>query len=99
MKNKLKKLLNPGIEIIKNNRLVVGIILISILSIYFFGIRPSQIRKECSTTVKYSNSYQYINPEYSEAMERQKQRMLVDYIQCRNDNLTSGDQIYINKKG
>ena len=99
MKNKVQKLLKSGIEIIKNNKLITVIILISLLSIYFWGIRPYQIRKECSTTIKYNASYQYTNPEYNETAERQKQKMLVDYIECRNNNLANGDQIYVKMNG
>lgn len=99
MKNKIRKLLKLGIEIIKNNKLITVIILISLLFIYFLGIRPYQIRKQCSTVTKFNSSYQYTNPAYNEVAEMQKQRMLADYIQCRNNNLAEGDQIYINING
>ena len=36
-------------EILKNNKIVVTIVLVSFLFIYFWNIRPSQIRKQCST--------------------------------------------------
>jgi hypothetical protein len=36
-------------EILKNNKIVVAIVLVSFLFIYFWNIRPSQIRKQCST--------------------------------------------------
>ena len=87
MRNRIKKIL-------KENKIIVVIILISIISIYFFSIRPSQIRKQCSTITKY-DSYQYINSEYNEKVEKQKQEKLGEYIQCRNSNLVEGDQITI----
>ena len=87
MRNRIKKIL-------KENKIIVVIILISIISIYFFSIRPSQIRKQCSTITKY-DSYQYINSEYNEKVEKQKQEKLGEYIQCRNNFLIKGDQITI----
>lgn len=85
-------------QFIKSNKTVIVVILISFLPIYFFSIRPSQIKKQCSQTVAY-DSYQYTNPAYNETTEKQKQNMLVDYIQCRNNNLLEEDQVYINKDG
>ena len=99
MKNKIQKLLKSGMEIIKNNKLITVIILISLLFIYFWVIRPYQVRKECSTVTKTSDSYQYINSEYNMTKERQKQKMLVDYIDCRNNNLAEGDQFYTKQEG
>lgn len=96
---KNNELLKPWEKTVKNNKIIITIIIISIFAIYFLEIRPSQIRKECSIITKQSDSYQSLNPEYSEAAERQKQKMLVDYIQCRNYNHAEGDEIYVNKEG
>ena len=90
-KNKIK-------EVLKDKKVIIAIILSSLFLTYFFAVRPSQIRKQCSVTTKY-DSYQYTNPKYNEVAEREKQRKLVEYIQCRNDNLAEGDQKYINKEG
>lgn len=86
-------------NILQANKIIVAIILVSILPFYFFGIRPSLIRKQCSAVVKHNNSYSSVVPGYTETAERQKQEKLVAYIECRNKNLVSGDQIYLNKMG
>ena len=39
-------------QIIINNKILVTIILVSVFSLYFFGVRPSQIKKECSMTMR-----------------------------------------------
>jgi len=85
-------------EVMKYKKSALAIILVLCFSVYYWGIRPSQIRKQCSTITK-DDSYQYTNPNYNETTERQKQKELLDYIQCRNDNLAKGDQIYENIKG
>lgn len=36
-------------KILKENKIIVVIILISLFFVYFWGVRPSQIRKLCST--------------------------------------------------
>jgi len=93
--DKIKKALkeNKTIAII-----ICSVFILSFILLYFLSIRPSQIRKQCSETRKY-DSYQYTNPEYNETKEREKQKMLVDYIDCRNNNLAGGDQVYVKQQG
>lgn len=70
MKNKIKKIwhkyrplfIKTG-EILKNNKIIVVIILISILPIYFFGIKPAQVRKKCSTHYFIANGRGYFSRE------------------------------------
>jgi hypothetical protein len=42
-------------KIILNNKILISVILFSIIFVYLWGIRPIQIRKQCSVVVKYSN--------------------------------------------
>jgi len=89
-------------KILKENKVLTVIIcsvfILSFILLYFLSIKPSQIRKQCSETTK-NDSYQYTNPKYNEVAERQKQKMLVDYIDCRNNNLAEGDQVYVKQEG
>jgi len=83
-------------QIIKENAIVTIIIcsvfLLSFILLYFLNIRPSQIKKQCSETRKY-DSYQYTNPKYNEVVEKQAREKLGEYINCRNNNITGGDQL------
>lgn len=45
----IKNMENKIQEALKNNKVVVVIVLIAFLFLYFWNIRPSQIRKQCST--------------------------------------------------
>ena len=99
MKNKIKKIwfkYRPFFvktrEMLKNNKIVVVIIFISILSIYFFGIKPSQIRKKCAIVERWTNTTTYFNPRYNENAEKQKRKELGEYLQCRKSHLVEGDE-------
>lgn len=102
MKNKILQSIDRNysklIPIIKNNKILIIVVLISLIYLYFFNIKPVQIRKECSVVTKHHSITYYKNPEYNEVAERQKQKMLVDYIDCRNKNLAKGDQFYVKDK-
>lgn len=99
MKNKIKKiwykyrpLFIKTIEMLKNNKIVFVIIFISILSIYFFGIRPSQIRKKCAIVEKWTSTTTRFNPGYNENTEKQKRKKLGEYLQCRENHFAEGDE-------
>jgi len=79
-------------EIKKHKKIAIAIILVLCFSVYYWGIRPAQIRKQCAVTTKY-DSYQYTNPDYNENVEKKKQIDLGEYIQCRNNNIVEGDQL------
>lgn len=78
-------------EIIKKNKIIILIILISILPIYFFGIKPTQIRKKCAMVEKWTSTTIRFNPGYNENTEKQKRKKLGEYLQCRKSHLAEGD--------
>ncbi len=86
-------MINKIKNILKENKIIIIILFVFVLSIYFLGIRPEQIRKECSMVVK-DGTYQSVKQEYSEVVEKQKQEKLGEYIQCRNKNLASSDSVF-----
>ena len=77
---------------LKNNKIIVVIILISILPIYFFGIKPAQVRKKCAIVERWTNTTTYFNPRYNENAEKQKRKELGEYLQCRKSHLVEGDE-------
>ncbi len=106
MKNKIQKIwdnYHPFFikikKIVKANKILTVFILFVIFSIYFWGISPAQIREQCSTTIKHNDSYLVNNPKYNIESERQKQRDLLAYVDCRNSNLASGDEYYKKMEG
>lgn len=76
--------------------IIFSALIITVLVLFFTVIKPNKIKKQCSIK---TDSSSYINPEYNENKERLKQKMLLEYIDCRNNNLVDEDQFYMKIEG
>lgn len=68
---KLSNFITEAKIIIKNNKVLVAAIIFAIFSIYFWGIRPSQIRQECSrVTSPYYGMRNATDSEYKSCLRK-----------------------------